>query len=142
MVTWTTYGAWLQGDRRGYVKNGRVLPGDERIKTANRKLQRYETITLTKEEREIIRLTILAEATALGHAIHAIAVCSNHVHFVAEPCEYSIEQAVSRYKNKSMFALRKSGRPARLWTKGFDKRFCFTPVQLAARIAYVQNHND
>jgi REP element-mobilizing transposase RayT len=142
MVTWTTYGTWLQGDRRGYVKNGQILPPDEKIKTANRKLQRYQTITLTKKEREIIRRTIFAEASGAGHTIHVIAVCSNHVNLVAEPCRYSIEQIISRYKNKEMFALRKLGRSARLWTKGFDKRFCFTKEDLAARVAYVQKHND
>ena len=25
MVTWTTYGTWLQGDEQGYVKKGKVL---------------------------------------------------------------------------------------------------------------------
>jgi hypothetical protein len=34
MITFTTYGTWLQGDERGYVKNGRILPGDETLKSA------------------------------------------------------------------------------------------------------------
>jgi len=25
MVTWTTYGTWLQGEKKGYVKNGKIL---------------------------------------------------------------------------------------------------------------------
>jgi len=25
MITWTTYGSWLQGDKRGYVKDGKIL---------------------------------------------------------------------------------------------------------------------
>ena len=26
MITWTTYGTWLQGDERGYVKDGNICP--------------------------------------------------------------------------------------------------------------------
>jgi REP element-mobilizing transposase RayT len=141
MVTWTTYGSWLQGDEQGYVKAGQTLLKNEKIETANRKLQKYDPIILSKSEKEIIRQAILEEASAQGHKIHAIAVCTNHVHIVAEPCKFSIEDIVSRYKNKSTFSLRKFGRPGRLWTKGFDKRFCFTPCELTARIEYVEKHN-
>ncbi len=31
MLTWTTYGSWLQGDVRGYVKNSRILPDDKKL---------------------------------------------------------------------------------------------------------------
>jgi len=31
MITWTTYGTWLQGDERGYVKNGKVLRENKRL---------------------------------------------------------------------------------------------------------------
>ena len=33
MVTWTTYGSWLQGDKRGYVKDGQILGGNYNLKT-------------------------------------------------------------------------------------------------------------
>jgi REP element-mobilizing transposase RayT len=142
MVTWTTYGTWLQGDKRGYVKNGQVLPGDKIINEANRKLQKYDPIVLSKNEREVICQTITDEAACRGQKILALMVCSNHVHLVAEPCKFSIEEAVSIYKNKATSALRKFGRPGRLWTKGFDKRFCFNANELAARINYVVRHPD
>jgi REP element-mobilizing transposase RayT len=141
MVTWTTYGTWLQGERRGYVKDGRIMPGDEKIKKANLNLQKYQTVILSKSEREIISRTILDEAGGQGQKVHAIAVLPKHVHLVAEPCEHTIEEIVSRYKNKATFALRKFGRPGRLWTKGFDKRFCYTPDELTTRINYVQKQN-
>jgi hypothetical protein len=38
MITWTTYGTWLQGDERGYVKSGRILPADETLKQTNEQL--------------------------------------------------------------------------------------------------------
>ena len=142
MVTWTTYGSWLQGDERGYVKNGRVLSGSTKIKHANRKLQKYETVILTGKEREIVRTAILAQAKKIGQTIEAITVCSNHVHLVARPCSRSIEQVVSRYKNMAMFERCTDVRTRRIWTAGFDKRFCFTEDELVARINYVHNHKD
>jgi hypothetical protein len=71
-----------------------------------------------------------------------IAVCSNHVHMVAEPCHESIEEIVSRYKNIGMFALRRCGRAGRIRTRGFDKRFCFSEDELSRRTEYVQQHDD
>ena len=35
MVTWTTYGTWLQGDERGYVKNGKILSENPALKKVN-----------------------------------------------------------------------------------------------------------
>ena len=37
MLTWTTYGTWLQGDARGYVKNGKILSENKGLEKANRK---------------------------------------------------------------------------------------------------------
>jgi len=142
MVTWTTYGSWLQGDKRGYVKSGRILPGSTKIKDANRKLQRNEMVILTPKESQIVRNAILTEAKRIGQTIEAITVCSNHVHLVARPCSQSIEQVVSRYKNVAMFELCTNARTRRIWTRSFDKRFCFTEDELVGRIKYVRNHRD
>lgn len=142
MVTWTSYGTWPQGDKRGYVKDSKILPGDEKIKGICQRLQKQPAVILNETEKSIVHQAILKESEKVGQTIKALAVCTNHVHLVAEPCCESIEKIVSRYKNAAMFALYSFGRNGRIWTRGFDKRFCFTEDQLAARIAYVQNHHD
>jgi REP element-mobilizing transposase RayT len=138
MTTWTTYGTWLQGDKRGFVKNGKTLEGNEKLKLANEKMQKYNTVVLTPAERKIILNSIIAESRKIGQTIEAIAVCSNHVHIAARPCKETIEQVVSRYKNISRTAL---GRKERIWTKGFDKQFCFSEQDFKQRIEYVERHN-
>jgi REP element-mobilizing transposase RayT len=140
MVTWTTYGSWLQGDRRGYVKNGRILPGDKEIEQANRRFQKSSTVKLNSQHKDIVRQAILCEAKRIGQKIEALAVCESHVHLVARPYKESIEEIVSRYKNISMFALHKYIEVDRIWTHGFDKRFCFDPDSLNQRIEYVNIH--
>jgi len=142
MVTWTTYGSWLQGDERGYVKRGRTYLGDNAIRQANLKTLKNPPVILTKSEQRIVYATIVSESRVIGQEICALAVCSDHVHLAAKPCPKSIEQIVSRYKNKAMFALRRCGRSGRLWTRSFDKRFCFTDKQLAARVTYIRNHES
>jgi REP element-mobilizing transposase RayT len=141
MVTWTTYGTWLPGDERGYVKGGKVLPANPKIKQASRSLQKSTTLILNLRQKTIIRKAILQEAEKIGHKIEALAVCTNHIHLAARPCRENIEEIVSRYKNIAMFALRKHGRTGRIWTRGFDKRFCFNERSLKQRIEYVKKHD-
>jgi REP element-mobilizing transposase RayT len=141
-VTWTTYGTWLQGDKRGYVKGGKTLTGDEKIKEICQKLQKQPTVILNKVEKETVQQAILTEAEKGGQTIKALVVCTNHVHLIAKPCCESIEKIVSRYKNVAMFALYNLGRKGRIWSHGFDKRFCFTEDELTRRIEYVRRHSQ
>ena len=123
------------------MKKGEILSGNVKLEKANRKLQKLSTINLTKKEKGVVCEAILKESEKIHHKIIALVVCSNHVHLVAEPCGESIEQIVSRYKNIAMFALRKNGRSSsRIWTRGFDKRFCFTERDLLNRANYVNRH--
>jgi REP element-mobilizing transposase RayT len=140
MVTWTTYGTWLPGDKRGYVKRGKILPGNPKIKESSQTLQKSTTLILNSEQKTIIRKAILQEAERTGHKIEALAVCTNHIHLVARPCEESIESIVSRYKNVAMFAMCKNVPVRRIWTRGFDKRFCFNEKSLNQRTEYVKRH--
>lgn len=140
MVTWTTYGSWLQGDRRGYVKNGEILTANEKIEKANQESQKTTKIKLNPQQRTIVRQAILNEAKRIGHKIEALSVSTYHVHLVARPFKESIELIVSRYKNISMFALNKQINNGRIWTRSFDKRFCFDEDSLNQRIEYVNKH--
>ncbi len=140
MLTWTTYGSWLQGDKRGFVRDEEILQGDERILELCKKLQKGPTVKLTKREKAVVEAAILNEAERISHKIEALAICTNHIHLAAQPSDKSVERIVSMYKSAATRALRYYGRTGRIWTKGFDKRFCFTQDELARKIAYIQNH--
>ena len=140
MVTWTTYGTWLQSDKRGYVKNGRIFEGDKALLKLCKGLQKNQTVKLTKREKEVVHRAILRESQRIGQNLEALAVCTNHLHLTARPCDKSIERIVSMYKSAATRALRFYGRDGRIWTKGFDKRFCFTEDDLTRKIKYIQNH--
>ena len=141
MLTWMTYGSWLQGDERGYVRDGRALRGDKELVILCEKFQKENTVKLRHNEKDIVCRAILDEAERIGQTIEALAVCSNHVHLVSRYFPEPIGCTVSRFKNVAAAALRKHGWAGRVWTRGFDKRFCFDEGDLIRRIQYVNNHN-
>jgi len=140
MVTWTTYGTWLQGEDKGYVKNGKVLGESRNLRKSNIERLSQKAVRLGAREKRVVREAILEKARQVGQRILAIAVHSNHVHIVLDYDERGVERLVSRYKNAAYFALRKNGFVGRLWTRGYDKRYCFEEKALQDRIDYVQRH--
>ena len=125
MLTWTTYGSWLQGDERGWVKNGRVLQPDIRLYLTNKQKLKSKPVTLNESQRRLVKEAIFTEAERINHRICALAVCSNHVHIVAELFSESISRIVQRYKRVSTYTLQTNGFKGKVWTKGYDKRYCF-----------------
>jgi REP element-mobilizing transposase RayT len=141
MLTWTTYGSWLPGDKRGYVEHGQILPGKEQILERNKDRQRLPAVILNEREEKIVQEVIFTEAQRISQILEALIVYSNHVHLLARPHTESMEQIVSRYKSKTTRALWRNGRQGRIWTKGYDKRFCFTEEEVTQRIRYINQHN-
>lgn len=128
MATWTTYGTWLQGNKKGYVKNGTILGANAELEKSNKELVRHDKIKIPKSLRKKVKNAILKEAEEIGQKIYALAVSSNHVHIVVESIATK--------------ALRKHGFANIVWTKGFDKRYCYHQHELEMKIKYVQRHED
>ena len=142
MITWTTYGTWLQGDQRGYVKDGIIYPENANLLQSNKNMQIQDEIRLSKIQQQIVREAIIKEAQSQDQQIFALSVNATHVHIVAENNAKPISNIVAYYKKASRFALKSIGHEGKLWTKGYDKRFCFDKKTLQRRIKYVQNQNQ
>jgi REP element-mobilizing transposase RayT len=95
---------------------------------------------LGRREKDIVRNAIIEAAKRFEQKILAIAVYSNHVHIICEYVDVPINVIVGYYKNAGRVALQKSGFEGRVWTKGFDKRFCFSEKDLRTKIDYVNKH--
>ena len=134
----TTYGTWLQGDEKGYVKKGKILGANPKLRRANIENMPGNEVRLNKEQEGIVRAAILNEAEKGGEKTLAIAVCSNHVHVVLRYTGKPIEKTVGRFKNAARVALQRCGFIGRVWARGFDKRYCFDEKSLKNRINY--NH--
>lgn len=140
MLTWTTYGTWLQGDKRRYVKKGKLLPADEKLFKANKEFQTNKTVQLSQHQKEIVHDAIMNEAEKIGQKILAIAVCSNHIHLVGEYIPRPVADVVAYYKKAGRLALKENGTVGKVWTKGYDTRYCFDRENLKRKIQYVQKH--
>jgi REP element-mobilizing transposase RayT len=141
MITWTTYGSWLQGDKRGYVKEGKILPSSQPLANANKQNLSKEPVRLSDTHRQIVKDAILEKAKQLNQKMYALSVSCNHVHFVVGYIPMPMGLVVRHYKAVAQTALRKVGLAGRVWTKGFDKRYCFDEQTLKNRINYVKSHD-
>ena len=141
MITWTTYGSWLQGDSRGFVKNGKILSSNLLLADSNKRNLSKEPVKISKNNQSIVADSICEKAKQLNQKIYALSVSSNHVHIVAEYIAEPIGRVVAAYKSAAQVALRRAGISGRIWTRGFDKRFCFDEQTLRNRIDYVKSHN-
>lgn len=141
MVTWTTYGTRLQGDERGYVKNGKAAGEKKGLEAANKEAQKYDAVILNRRQRQIIEAANLEEAKSIGEKIPAISIRSNHVHIVIDGGMNPADEVVSRFKNAGYSAIRKEGSCGRIWTRGYDKRYCFDKESLQERIRYAKGQD-
>ncbi len=142
MATWTTYGTWLQGNKKGYVKNGTIFEANAELEKYNKELLKQDKIKIPKDLRETVKNAILKEAEEIGQKVYAITVCSNHVHIVAESIGKRCGYSVGRFKKAATRALRQFGFANIVWTKGFDKRYCYHQHELEMKIKYVQRHEE
>jgi len=142
MATWTTYGTWLQGHKAGYVKDGVILDANPGLEQSNKESLKHERVKIPKRLRERVKNTILAEAQQIGQKVYAISVCSNHVHIVVAAIGAKCGYSVGRFKKAATKELRKYGFENKVWTKGFDKRYCYSEQELDNKIRYVRKHDN
>jgi len=116
------------------------LRGNVFLEKENIKSKKGEAVRFSKKQRVIVQETIVNKVKIIGIRIVSIAVCSNHVHFVAEYVDVPIGVVVGTYKNAGRVALRKQGFEGRVWTRGFDKRYCFDEKELRTKSEYVLKH--
>src|SRR5262249_8467495 len=97
LLTWTTYGTWLPGDRRGFVSNARDGPGpevrhnipgtpfdadDERVRQRAMENLVGDPVWLTAEQAVLAVEQFRQTAAYRGWSLLAAAVMANHVHLV------------------------------------------------------------
>ncbi|HKQ50176.1 MAG TPA: hypothetical protein VJZ71_19025 [Phycisphaerae bacterium] len=139
MITLTTYGTWLRGDQRGWVENGKTLPPDPELETADRHRSQHKPFLFAESQ-------FLSVGRCIGDSLRqrknvallALTVQSWHCHVVMGPTDHPIPDIVKCAKDAARYGLC-VGRP--IWTDGYDKRFCFDRAAVRNRIDYVERHN-
>src|SRR5262249_35260162 len=83
-LTWTTYGTWLPGDERGWNRKGEadIQPANPLFVEMARSRMKEPAFRLSAGDRQIVEGTIRDHCRVRTWHLHAVNVCSNHVHVV------------------------------------------------------------
>ncbi len=136
MFTATTYGTWLPGDLRGYVDDGVILPGDPALLQHSHALMTDKPVYLSGAEQVVGFEALRVACAEFGYELLAVSIESWHAHVLLDHGYDETFKAVARIKTR----VRQASNRGRIWTAGYDKRYCFTEAQVEARINYIARH--
>jgi len=148
LITFTCYGTWLHGDKRGSVdKEHNTYQSDFVPPNDNRKNVRMEQLTcqpvvLDNKERKIVGNKIIDVCQHRQWKLHASCVNTNHVHIVVSgvfPPE-KIMADIKAYTTRELRSLREKS--SKIWTQGGSTRYLWNEKSLVVACEYVQKHNQ
>ncbi|MGE3637656.1 MAG: hypothetical protein AB7G28_03800 [Pirellulales bacterium] len=140
MLTLTTYGSWLRGDRRGWVDDGEIFPADPVLEAADRARMKHSPFLFPRDRLlEIGQHIGEALTSRLDLQVYALTIGTWHAHVVFGPAHVPLGDVVRTAKDAARYGLAIFDRP--VWTEGYDKRFCFDTRAVRNRVAYVERHN-
>ena len=148
LLTWTTYGTWLPGDKRGWVDGHDGAwhvpyqePDSDREQQA-RSMMTDAPLMLKVEQRRLIEAGIQNACDGQGWELHAVSARSNHVHAVVAAGDVTPGKVLGLLKKVCTSALNaKFGRRRHWWTKNGSKRFLNDEKSLYGAIRYVLNQD-
>jgi REP element-mobilizing transposase RayT len=147
LLTWTTYGTWLQGDARGsYDRKGRrpgtkFIAPDIRFEALRRSQLKHPEVLIDPPMRRVIRLAIEAECAFQKWTLLALNVRTNHVHAVL-PAIVQPARMLQAIKSAATQDVRKQGlldQTQPIWTSGGSKTWLLDEQERANAIDYVKN---
>jgi REP element-mobilizing transposase RayT len=83
-ITWSTYGTWLPGDSRGWIRWGEwgVQPPDSERERDARQRMVESAVWLTEQQRALVEQTIRDHCRIRHWHLHAVNARTNHIHAV------------------------------------------------------------
>lgn len=141
MFTTTTYGTWPPGDLRGYVDDGKILPGDPAVLENARRRMLGEPVYLTAEEQAIAFDALCAACMEFRYYLLAVSIESWHAHLLIDHGYDKCEDAIGRLKTRMRQGITSIRGSGRIWTEGYDERYCFDAPGITRRSAYIQRHH-
>ncbi len=156
-LTWTTYGTWLPGDRRGFVSNvrdrqGRPVrfnkPGTPYKKhipslfRAARGQCKYAPVYLAQEQSRIVFRQVRQLCLFRNWQLLAIAVMCNHVHVLiqvaGDPDGADILRDLKTNVSRGLNQMEKQWQRKRWWTRSGSKRCLKTEESVIATASYIR----
>ncbi len=149
-LTWTTYGAWLPGDPRGWVDSGgRIHSPDPGRAAAAQSLLRETPLTLDWRSRSIVERCIREHCRVRGWVLHVMCCRTQHIHMVVTATQHSPMEVMRQCKSWATRGLasgrtgsREAARRTRWWGEGGSGRHVYSEQELMAVIEYVVEAQD
>ena len=147
LITFTTHGTWLHGDRRDSVNEEHnrfgeeFMPRNAGLNIKEQNLLKHPPIKLDASCRNIILQAILEVCKIRGWFAHSVHVRSNHVHIVVSGREEP-EKMMRDFKIYATRAMKKSGdkiSAEKHWTRHGSTKYIWTKDRLRSSIEYVKN---
>lgn len=146
LLTWTTYGTWLPGDQRGWVKrsHGFQTP-DPPVERRARETMIEPMCELGCSQRMCVQDAIRQHCSLRGWNLHAVNCRTNHVHVVVTAANTAPKRAISELKAWCTRALKArsasegstvTGR-RNWWTERGSVRLLFDEDSVKTAIRYV-----
>jgi len=144
-LTWVTYGPWLPGDARGWVKYraGWQLPDPIREQEA-KALMSEDACILTSEQRRVVEAQIAETCAHRGWTLHVDNCRSNHVHVVVTADVFDPDRIQIDLKAWATRSLKKNFGSNRenWWAERGSIRYLNSDEDLEAAILYVRDGQD
>ncbi len=145
LITFTTYGTWLHGDKKNSVNDEHNHIGEPFVPfnpNLNRKEQtflKHPPVILNENLRNAVLKSILEVCTYRGWFAHSVHVRSNHLHIVVTANDKP-EKIMTDFKSYATRAIKKNGiEIEKYWTKHGSTKYLWTHPQLQGAIEYVKN---
>jgi REP element-mobilizing transposase RayT len=155
LITWTCYGNWLPGDKRGFVGNVRVegeqvshnVPGTPydadmpRLEAWVRRQMKGPPVTLDKPDAEAMIAQYRETARIKGWELQAASVMFNHTHIVigvpGDPDPQRILDAFKSWATRAVKKIRPIPPNGTFWTADGSKRKLADEEALRLGVIYV-----
>jgi REP element-mobilizing transposase RayT len=147
-LTWTTYGTWLPGDARGWVKRrgkseGIVEAPSAALESHARSLMNDPPVVLDAKMRDVADAAMRQACRESGWNLHALEVRSNHVHIVVTACDASPGKVMGVLKVRGTQGLNAlGGERDRWWARNGSKRILDSSASVEAAIRYVMRQDE
>jgi REP element-mobilizing transposase RayT len=144
-ITWTTYGAWLPGDQRGWRKwkSGEQQPRPL-LEAWCRDRMKEEPVLLNANQRRKVEDVCRRHAEIRGWVLHAISARSNHIH-IAVTADAAPEKVRDQFKANATRVLRQQPEPItndKVWTRGGDTEIVDGDDALEQVVLYITEAQD
>ncbi|MEO1983492.1 MAG: hypothetical protein ABGZ23_06220 [Fuerstiella sp.] len=156
LLTWTMYGSWLPGDKRGFVSNVRDgdgpevrhnIPGTEydsdmsALEAHTRSRMKADPVRIDVPQAEALFVQFQQTGRFRGWRLFAVAIMANHCHIVTgvpgDPEPATLLQSFKSYGSRRLNGI--FGRPVSgtWWTASGSKRKLPNDAAVLAAIRYV-----